>query len=359
MNKLRENYDLGFFLVCLKLGVGAIIYRGVIEILSYVVVPIVSLLALIAPENVVLYNSVSYLLSAIVSVLSFVFSAAAMWILLRVGKHRNYRPTYWRWRVTPFAPFLIIATVSLNFAMSEINSLLISLLSPNVDMNILLGGGGGSISTIEVILLVVSTAVIPGIVEEIMFRGIILTNLIPYGRGMAIVCSAFLFGLMHMNPSQFFYTTLMGIVLGYIYVRTRSIWICVLIHFTNNALGILQQIFYQCYDTARATELMGILMLSVAVAGIFSISVLMIVRHTKRKDTPTQTGSFGRIYEPDLSYEACPVTRWKKMLLFFSPSVSLFTAAVFISMITAAIGIFAVGLILGMFPELITTFFTV
>ncbi len=356
MNKIKEKYDLSFFLVCLKLGVGAIIYRGSIDVLSYVMVPIVSLLTLATPENVVLYNSVSYLLTAIVSVLAFTLSAVAMWVLLRVGKHQNYRPTYWRWKITPFAPFLIMATVSLNFAMSEINSLIISLLSPNVSMNIL-GSGGGSISALEVFLLVVSTAVIPGIVEEIMFRGIILTNLIPYGRGTAIVCSALLFGLMHMNPSQFFYTTLMGIVLGYIYVRTRSIWICVLIHFTNNALGILQQIFYQCYDTARATELMGILMMSVSVLGLASIGVLMIVRYAKRAAQPTKTGSFGKLYEPDLSYEACPVTRGKKMLLFFSPSVSLFTVAVFISMISTAIALFAVGLIFGMFPGLFSEFF--
>lgn len=358
MNRLKEKYDLSFFLVCLKLGVGAIIYRGAIDILSYATVPILSLLTLATTVSDVFYNSVSYLLSAIVSVLAFTFAAVAMWVLLRVGKHQNYRPTYWRWNITPFAPFLIMATVSLNFAMSEINSLLITLLSPNVSMNIL-GTGSGSISALEVFLLVVSTAIIPGIVEEIMFRGIILTNLIPYGRGMAIVCSALLFGLMHKNPSQFLYTTLMGIVLGYIYVRTRSIWICVLIHFTNNALGILQQIFYQCYDTARATELMGILMLSVSVLGLISMGVLMIVRYAKRKDTPTKNGSFGRLYEPDLSYEACPVSRGKKMLLFFSPSVSLFTAAVFISMITTAVTIFAAGLLLGMFPELFSEFFTV
>ena len=357
MYKLKEKYDTTFFLVCLKIGLGVLIYRVLLDLLSYLVVPVVSALVIFAPNNTVLYNSTSYLMTSVVSVLSFLVAAIVLWILLRLGKKQNYQPTYWRWNITPYAPFLIMATVSANFAMSEINALLISLLSPNVSMDIMMTGGV-TVNVMEIFMLFVSTAVIPAIVEEIMFRGIILTNLIPYGRGTAIICSAFLFGLMHMNPSQFFYTTLMGIFLGYIYVRTRSIWICVLIHFVNNSLGILQQIFYQYFDTARYFKLESILMLSVAALGIISMAVLFGVRAIKRVKSPTELGSFGRICEPSLSYEACPVTRSKKILFFFSPTVSLFTLMVFVSMITAAIGLFAIGLILGMFPGLFSEMFS-
>ncbi len=355
--KIKENHDMGFFWVCLKIGIGALIYRGAIELLSYLIIPVIGILTMIAPENMVLYNSASYLLTAIVSVLAFLIAAIVMWILLRVGKTRNYQPAYFGWNLTPYAPFLIMATVSLNFAMSEINALMISLLSPNVSTDLLMSGSG-EISGLEIFLLIVSTAVIPGIVEELFFRGIILTNLIPYGRGTAIVGSALLFGLMHMNPAQFFYTTLMGITLGYIYVKTRSIWICVLIHFTNNALGVLQQIFYQCNSPARATELTGALMSLVSILGLISVGVLFIVRSLKRKNAPAETGSFGRICEADLSYEACPVSKQKKVLLFFSPSVSLFTVIVFSSMITAAVSLLVMGLIMGTFPELLSEMFS-
>lgn len=351
MKKLMKDSDWSFFWVCVKLGIGALIYRGAIEFLSYVALALVSVIAIIDPENVVLYNSLSQLATSIVSIAAFLLSAVTLWILLRVGKRKNYQPTYWKWRVTPFAPFLIISTVALNFAMAEINSMLMSLLMPNVSTNIMMGAAY-EISAIEIVLMFISTAVIPGIVEEIMFRGIMLTNLMPYGKGMAIVCSAFLFGLMHMNPAQFFYTTLMGLVLGYIYVRTRSIWLCIIIHFTNNALGVIQQIIYQNNDADVADALMSEMMIIVAILGIISIGILLIVRAVNRRKSPENIGSFGRICDPELSYEACRVTHSRKMLMFFSPSISLFTVIVFISMITAMVSFIISGLVLGMMPGL-------
>lgn len=351
MNKLKKNNDLEFFFVCLKIGIGVLIYRGGIELLSTVLLPIFNILMILSPENVVYVNSLNYAYAAIVSVLSFLFAAIMLWISLRIGKRKNYQPAYWRWKLTLLAPFLIISTVAVNFAMAEINALALSLLAPGIGAIQLTSVT--DISIIEVLLLLISTAVIPGIVEEIMFRGIILTNLAPYGKGMAIVCSALLFGLMHMNPAQFFYTTLMGLILGYIYVKTRSIWICIIIHFTNNSLGVVQQIIYQCNETSRADELMSQMMIIVAVLGLISVSALLIVRSVNRKKAPEEGGSFGRIYESALSYEAVPITKWKKMLLFFSPSVSLFTVIVFASMITAMVGLFAAGLILGIFPDML------
>lgn len=351
MKKLTEN-DKSFFWVAFKLGIGALVYRGAIELLSYVMLALLGIITARDPENIVLYNSMNYLLSGMVSVASFLLAAITLWIILRVGKHRDYKPTLWSPRITIFAPFLIIATVALNFAMAEINSLAISLLAPNVSMYITTTPT--EITAIEIILMLISTAVIPGIVEEIMFRGIMLTNLMPYGKGMAIVCSAFLFGLMHMNPSQFFYTTLMGLVLGYIYVRTKSIWICMIIHFVNNALGVLQQIFYQCNEMAVADELMSQLMLTVMILGIISMGVLLIARAVKRKKAPEEVGSFGCTYEPCLSYEARSITKSKKILLFFSPSISLFTVIVFASMIMTMVSVFLVGLLMGIFPGMFT-----
>ena len=349
MDKLQKDRNKSFFWVCVKLGIGALIYRGAIDLLSYVMVIVLGIIYGLSPENTELYNSISYLLTAIVSLVAFLLSAITLWIILRLGKRRNYRPTQCKWTITPYALFLIIATIALNFAMAEINAMVIALLSPNVDMNMALGLGT-EISVIEIILLFVSTAVIPGVVEEIMFRGIILTNLKPYGKGMAIVCSALLFGLMHMNPAQFFYTTVMGLALGYIYVKTNSIWLCMIIHFSNNALGVVQQIIYQCNDADTADGLMSIMMLVVAILGIISIGILLIARAADRKKSVEEIGSFGRIYDSELSHEECPVTPALKMPLFFGPSISLFTVIVVISMISTMFLLFITGLLLGIVP---------
>ena len=354
MELLKEKNDKSFFLVCLKIGIGVLIYRGGIDLLSYLILPLASLMTGIAPDNVAILNSITYLYTAIVSVVAFLMGAVTLWIILRIGKRKNYQPTKWKPTFVPMAPFLIISTVALNFAMAEINAMLMALLSPNVNMSLELTTAG-DISILEIALLLVSTAVIPGIVEEIMFRGIILTNLSPYGKGMAIVTSALLFGLMHMNPSQFFYTTVMGLALGYIYVKTKSIWLCIIIHFTNNALGVIQQIIYQCNTTEKATVYMSIMMVVVALLGMVSIGVLLIARAVNRRKSPEEIGSFGRVYEAALSYEESPVTGSKKMLSFFSPSISLFTVIVFSSMLTTIATTFFLGIVLGIMPELLTT----
>ena len=86
-------------------------------------------------------------------------------------------------------------------------------------------------------------AVMPAITEELAFRGFILSGLQrSYRPATAVVLSAFLFGILHVLLSlfqQLFGATVLGLVIGLIAVRTRSLWPGVLFHFVNNALGLL------------------------------------------------------------------------------------------------------------------------
>jgi sodium transport system permease protein len=86
-------------------------------------------------------------------------------------------------------------------------------------------------------------AAVPAVCEELAFRGFILTGL---ERGhrirSAILLSALLFGFMHVLVSlfqQLFNATLLGLVLGLLAVRSRSILPGILFHFINNALGVV------------------------------------------------------------------------------------------------------------------------
>ena len=86
-------------------------------------------------------------------------------------------------------------------------------------------------------------AVLPAICEEVAFRGFILSGLdVAHRRWTAIVLSAFLFGFLHVLLSlsqQFFNATLMGLLLGLMALRTRSLLPGIAFHVTNNALGVL------------------------------------------------------------------------------------------------------------------------
>jgi glutamate-5-semialdehyde dehydrogenase len=76
--------------------------------------------------------------------------------------------------------------------------------------------------------------------EEIIFRGLILRGLLGRCRPWtAIIISAALFSLMHLNPAQIPVTLGLGIVLGWVYMRTRSLALCVFGHALNNSSTFL------------------------------------------------------------------------------------------------------------------------
>lgn len=71
--------------------------------------------------------------------------------------------------------------------------------------------------------------------EEILFRGLILRSMEPYGKKFAIFASALLFGLFHGNISQAPFAFLVGLVLGYVTLEHNIVWAMVL-HMFNNLL---------------------------------------------------------------------------------------------------------------------------
>lgn len=81
-------------------------------------------------------------------------------------------------------------------------------------------------------------AVVVGpLVEECIFRKFIIDRTRVYGEKLSILFSALLFAFFHMSVQQFFYAFAIGLVLGYLYMRTgclRAVW---LVHAAINFLG--------------------------------------------------------------------------------------------------------------------------
>lgn len=73
------------------------------------------------------------------------------------------------------------------------------------------------------------------ITEELLFRGLVMRSLQPYGKKFAIIVSAVLFGLYHGNPIQTPYAILVGLILGYVAMEYNVVWAMVL-HMMNNLL---------------------------------------------------------------------------------------------------------------------------
>lgn len=97
------------------------------------------------------------------------------------------------------------------------------------------------------ILELVFTAALPGFFEEFTHRGLLFAGLKDATNkpALLIVFSAVLFGLMHQNIQQVFYTCIAGAVFGLVTYYSGSIWCGMLAHFLNNGLSILEDYLYQ------------------------------------------------------------------------------------------------------------------
>lgn len=87
---------------------------------------------------------------------------------------------------------------------------------------------------------IIAVVVIAPIVEEIIFRGLILKGFLKhYSVKKSIIISALLFGIIHMNPWQFVSALVGGTILGWWYVKTDSILVSIFGHALNNGMSFI------------------------------------------------------------------------------------------------------------------------
>ena len=87
-------------------------------------------------------------------------------------------------------------------------------------------------------------ALIPAICEEILFRGFLLGAFKGESKKSkiwAVVMVGILFGIMHLDPQQFLYATVLGVVLALVVRITNTIFASSLIHFLINGTSITIQ----------------------------------------------------------------------------------------------------------------------
>jgi len=86
-------------------------------------------------------------------------------------------------------------------------------------------------------------AVLPGICEELLFRGFMMRFFEKYGARWAVIISALLFAAFHLDPFRFLPVLLLGFLLGYLTIRSGSIYNSMLSHALNNGLALFVTTF--------------------------------------------------------------------------------------------------------------------
>ena len=222
----------------------------------------------------------------ITNIISMYFVAFPIFAVLQIGfKRRKYQRG--GMQILEFFALIPISMLLMQIG-DYIGITLNSLISSIFDLNI----SNATIDTLENMplwLAAVMVCVFAPIVEEFMFRRTVIGTLGKYGNIFAIVISAIAFGLFHGNLYQFFYSFLVGLILGYIFVKSGSWWLCVLMHAIMNFLGgvlpmIIEQITARyeylsaLLDEGNEVNLaeMGLEKATIIIYGIFSLTLFIL-----------------------------------------------------------------------------------
>lgn len=142
-------------------------------------------------------------------------------------------------------------TIATAFAAEPISALLPEM--PEWFEELMSGLTGGSF-----ILSFISVSVFAPLFEEWLCRGVVLRGLLTKMRpASAIAVSAAFFAVLHMNPWQALPAFLLGVVFGYVYYKTGSLKLTMLMHFVNNTMALIMSRIPSFQDAETFADVMS------------------------------------------------------------------------------------------------------
>lgn len=184
---------------------------------------------------VVLEIDPTKVLTAITGVVNLItFGGAVAWALWQRGESAREAFPRGRVRAAYLLP-LAVMIAGMGIICSEVDNFTRYLLPmPEALAKLFEGMTEGGVAAVFALVIVAP------LTEELLFRAVILRSLASrYSKTSAVLLSATLFSLMHVNPYQLFTALLAGIVLGWLYLRSGSVWLCILAHALFNLQVVL------------------------------------------------------------------------------------------------------------------------
>ena len=191
----------------------------------------------------------------------------------------------------------------------------------------------------EIILYIVSTAIVPAFAEELAFRGVLMNVMRRFGDAFAILTSAVLFGAMHGNTTQIVFAFVLGLIFAYVDCKANSIIPSVIIHFANNFFAVTTDVFSSNsgLDDGVATAV------HIGIVTMFSVLGILSYIYLAKRDR-----HFFRIADGDKTPYA-----EKSLLSFKEKNVAAFTSAGFIVSLVVFFG----EMLLNLIPQDVITDF--
>ncbi len=150
--------------------------------------------------------------------------------------------------------------------------------------------------TASIVMQFIYVIVLGPLAEELIYRGLILTLLKPFGKWLAVFFSALIFGMMHGNIPQMASSFASALVMGVVAVQCGSIIPTLVIHICNNILASYMD-FSDALGWSNGLEVFSALRIIVYIAGGFVIFVCSYRLLIKEERYALTTGQrFGQVF---------------------------------------------------------------
>lgn len=154
------------------------------------------------------------------------------WVWYAVVRRANVDlRVLFRWPKLGSYWFVVAGMLIVQFLFSMGAATLTDLLFPSMDDSMADVGQG------NLLIALLGIAILPPLVEETVFRGVLIERWTAKWRvGVAIVVSAVFFGILHADPVG---AGVFGVIATLLYLRTRSLWPGIIVHFANNFFALV------------------------------------------------------------------------------------------------------------------------
>jgi membrane protease YdiL (CAAX protease family) len=200
----------------------------------------------------------------------------------------------------------------------------------------------------QIVIYIISIAVIPAISEELIFRKTFCDALAPYGPKTAIFVTSILFSLMHTSFERIFHTFICGLFCSWLYIGTKNIKLPMLLHFLNNFFAAIEVVlWYRVSEDAYSTARVARLVISLVVSIVCFIYLRakrreqLDAEHREAKSSDTydeylekkkKYAHYTEMLPDENGEEVVSLSTRQKISGFFSPAMIAFIVAIFIQM---------------------------
>ncbi len=222
-----------------------------------------------------------------------------------------------RKKTARYAAFIAAGlSVLANFAASLAESLTQWVGIPYLDQTQLPSGAA------DIAIYLVYTALMPAIIEELLFRGAIMQPLRRFGDGFAILASSVLFGITHIYYPTIVFAFILGLSIGYFTVYTGSLHTGMLMHFVNNFTASAANLFINSMSDGSA---------QIFTMGLYTVEIIIgvwaVIRFAKASPAPFTL----KPYKAVLEQKTC------RRAFFAHPLLIVFYLAVTVTMLMMAL----------------------